>query len=488
MGMRQKDVDKILELGVLLSSERDLNRLLEKILSSVMELTRCDAGTLYLLDGDSLRFKIMRNDTLGKYEGGDGRDPNLPPVPLDREHVCSLALLENRTIVVGDVKNCREYDFSGHLNYDKEMGYDTKSILVVPMRNREGERIGVLQMINAMDSQGNVCPFPEDTVLLVESVASQAAITIQNVRYIRAIKGLFQSFVRVMSSAVDERTPYNGNHTRHMAAYGEKFIDYLNENARAKGEKEPFSQEHREELLMSIWFHDIGKLVTPLEVMNKESRLSPMERQEFRHRMEIVRLLAKLEHARGEMTAEEHEKVMDQTREAEAFVEDMDKEGYVTDEKLARLNALRERTYTGEDGKTYPWISREEYDMLSIRRGNLSQKERKIMEDHVVITDKLLSQIQFSPDLSHVREWAADHHEALNGTGYPRGKKGQEIPPEVRIITILDIFDALVAEDRPYKKGKTVEEALKILMDGAEKGRLDQELTQLFAESRCWQK
>lgn len=487
--MRQKDVDKILEIGVLLSSERDLNRLLEKILSSVMELTRCNAGTLYLLDGDSLRFKIMRNDTLGKYEGGDGRDPNLPPVPLDREHVCSLALLENRTIVVDDVKNCREYDFSGHLKYDDKIGYHTRSILVVPMRNREGEKIGVLQMINAMDGQGNICPFPEDTVLLVESVASQAAITIQNVRYIRAIKGLFQSFVRVMSSAVDERTPYNGNHTRHMAACGEKFIDYLNENARSRGEKEPFSKDHREELLMSIWFHDIGKLVTPLEVMNKESRLLPPQRREFLHRMETIRLLAKVEYVQGNLTAEEYDKVTGQTREAEAFVEAVDKEdGYVTDEMMAQLKDLRDRTYTGEDGKTCPWLSREEYDMLSIRRGNLSPEERGIMEEHVVITDKLLSQIQFSPELSHVREWAAAHHEALNGMGYPKGKKGTEIPMEVRIITILDIFDALVAADRPYKKGKSVEEALGILMDGAEKGRLDKELTQLFADSRCWKK
>ena len=139
-------------------------------------------------------------------------------------------------------------------------GYHSQSMLVVPMRNREGEILGVLQLINAMDEAGNVQEFSEDMVLVLESVASQAAITIQNVRYIREIKELFRSFVRDMSSAVDERTPYTGSHTRHMAQYGDRFIDFLN----ARGEGMAFSPAQKDELLMSVWLHDIGKLVIPL--------------------------------------------------------------------------------------------------------------------------------------------------------------------------------------------------------------------------------
>ena len=486
--MKQKDMDKILEIGVLLSSERDLSRLLDQILTSVMELTRCDGGTLYLLDEDCLRFKIMRNNTLGTSEGGDGRDPGLPPVPLDRKHVCALSLIEDRVIRVEDVRKCREYDFSGPIEYDAIFRYHTQSMLVVPMRNREGAKIGVLQMINALDEEGKVCAFSEDMVLLAESVASQAAITIQNVRYIQMIKDLFRSFVRVLSSAIDKRTPYNGNHTRHMASCGEKFIDFLNRQARDEGKEEPFSREHREEILMSIWLHDIGKLVTPLEVMNKEYRLRPEQYQNFCHRMETIRLTAKIEHLHGSLTDEEYEKMVSGTREAFALVEEAKKAERITDSMLAGIQDLRTRTYTGEDGLIHSWLSDDEYEMLSIRGGTLSPQERKIMAEHVVVTDKLLSQIRFSPELSHVRQWAADHHEFLNGSGYPHGKRGQEIPMEVRIITILDIFDALVASDRPYTAGKTVEEALEILKEMAEnQGKLDPELTRQFIASRCWQ-
>ena len=206
--MRQDDMRKVLEIGVMLSEEQDPNRLLEKILECVMELARCDAGTLYLLDKDSLRFKIMRNHALHTYEGGNGVDPGLPPVPLSRENVCAFSLLENRTVRIEDVRRCGAYDFSGPIRYDAITGYHTQSMLVVPMRNREGDSIGVLQLINAMDEGGAVRAFPEDMTLVLESIASQAAITIQNVRYLREIKELFRSFVRVMSSAVDERTPY----------------------------------------------------------------------------------------------------------------------------------------------------------------------------------------------------------------------------------------------------------------------------------------
>lgn len=481
--MRQEDMKKVLEVGVMLSSERNLNRLLERILACVMELTRCDAGTLYLLDEDVLRFEIMHNHTLGVYEGGDGRAPALPPVPLGRENVCSLALLENRTICIADVRDCPEYDFSGPIRYDAMTGYHTRSMLVVPMCSRSGEKIGVLQLINAADEEGHVGSFPEDMALVLESVASQAAITIQNVRYVEEIKGLFQSFVRVMSIAVDERTPYNGNHTRHMAAYGGKFVDYLN----AKGVTE-LPADRKEELLMSVWLHDIGKLVTPLEVMNKTKRLRPEQYSDFLHRMELIRLHGEIDRLAGRITAEEYAGLAAQTREAEALVEAVNGAGYLPDEKRNALSGLAAKSWTDQKGRLRPWLTEEEYTMLSVRKGNLSEEERKVMEEHVEITDRLLSQIEFPAELSHVREWAAGHHELLNGSGYPRRLSGDQIPLEVRIITILDIFDALVAKDRPYKKGMSVEQALGILKDMAEKeGALDKELVKRFAESRCWE-
>ncbi len=479
---------EILEVGVLLSSERDLNRLLEQILVCVMKLARCDAGTLYLLDGDALRFKIMRNDTLKTYSGGDGRDPELPPVPLSRENVCALALLENRTVCIEDVRNCEEFDFSGPIRYDAMTGYHTKSMLVVPMHNRSGEEIGVLQLINALDEEGGICAFAKDMTLVLESVASQAAITIQNVRYMEEIKGLFHSFVKVMSSAVDERTPYNGSHTRHMAAYGSRFVDYLNHLAEQEGRGRLFSPSHKEEFLMSVWLHDIGKLVTPLEVMNKVSRLLPGQQETLLHRMEVIRLRTEIACLKGQITNEEKERRIQKTYEATELIEQVNGAGFVTDEKLKELESLRKEAYIGEKGELCPWLLPEEFDLLSIRKGTLSKEERKIMEEHVSVTDMLLSKIRFSAELSHVREWAASHHELLDGSGYPAGRKAETIPQEVRMLTILDIFDALVADDRPYKPGMPVEKALAILKTMAEKeGKLDTKLTALFVESRCWE-
>lgn len=482
--MTQENMKKILEIGVQLSAERDFNRLMERILSCMMELTNCDAGTLYLLKEDRLHFRVMRNNTLNTYAGGDGKEPDLPPVPLKRENVCALALLEGKTILVEDVRNCREYDFSGPIRYDAITKYHTQSMLVVPMRNREGESIGVLQLINALDESGTTCAFAEDMVLMAESVASQAAITIQNARYIQEIRELFQSFVKTMSSAVNERTPYTANHARHMAAYADRFIDYLNT---CPGQKH-FTPSQKEELLMAIWLHDIGKLVTPLEVMDKARRLLPDQLTAFTHRMELVRLNAEISCLRGGISAEERDALMLQTREAARLVDQVNSAGFVTDEMLEAIKLLQEKTYSGEDGGIHPWLAEDEYAMLSIRRGTLSAEERKTMEEHVVVTDKLLSQIHFSGDLSHVREWASSHHELLNGKGYPRRRKGDEIPIEVRIITILDIFDALVADDRPYKPAKPLHVALDILRENAEvRGELDPELTRLFAGSRCWE-
>ena len=408
--MRDEEIKKLLQIGVLLSSERDLDRLLEQILECVMELTRCDAGTLYLLEDDKLWFRIMRNNTLKTYSGANGEIPALPPVALSRESVCALAVLDNKTIRIEDVRHCQEYDLTGPIRYDAITGYNTVSMLVVPMRSRTGETIGVLQLINAMDETGSICPFTGDMALILESLASQAAITIQNVRYIKEIQELFQSFVRVMSSAIDQRTPYNANHSRRMAECCGRFVDFLNARAEEAGQEPPFSAQHREELVMSVWLHDVGKVVTPLEVMDKAKRLSPLQEARLQNRILDVWLTKRIDCLEGRITQEELEAVRQETGEAAEHIARINGAGFLPDEELAWLEELRGRTYN-DQGQERPWITGEEYAMLSIRKGTLSPEERKIMEDHVVVTDTLLSQIHFSKELSHVREWAAAHHE-----------------------------------------------------------------------------
>lgn len=302
------------------------------------------------------------------------------------------------------------------------------------------------------------------------------------------IRGLFQSFVEVMSSAVDERTPYNLTHTRNMAEYGSRFVDYINRCCRNAGKEEVFDEAHKEEILTSVWLHDIGKLVTPLEIMNKDTKLRPDQASELGHRMETVELLTEIRALKGEITEEEKMHSLEEIEKLRRLVRLADRAGVVQDEVLDELEEVKELTYIGRDKKKHKWFSEEEYEALTIRRGTLTLRERKIMEDHVKATDRLLSKIRFTPDLAHVREWAAAHHELLNGTGYPNKLSGDRIPYEVRLITILDIFDALIADDRPYKPGIPVEHALAVLTEMAEEeGKLDPRLTRLFIESRCWE-
>lgn len=472
-----EEVKKLLRLGVLLSAERDMDQLLRTILECMMDLARCDAGTLYLLEDGTLRAGYVSN----RSQSIDG----IPPVPLDRENVCALAFLEGRAVAVDDVYSCGEYNFSGPIRYDALTGYRTRSMLAVPMVGREGEKIGVLQLINALDDAGQACPFPEEMTLVLQSAASQAAVTIQNVRYLEQVRQAFRSFVRVMSAAIGELTPYNASHTRHMAACCQSFLDYLD----AQPGREPYSAARRDELLMSVWLHDVGKLVTPLEVMNKAGRLTPEQRAAVAHRLETIRLLGRIEALSGGMDQEQYAALAEQTAGAWALIERIDRADFLPEEDLARVRTLAGRTYRDEDGCVRPWLTEEERDMLSIRGGTLSARERQIMQSHANLTDMLLSQIQFPAELRHVREWAASHHELLDGSGYPRHLSADQIPEEVRIITILDIFDALVAADRPYKKGKPVAKALAILRDMAgREGKLDGSLTELFAASRCWER
>ena len=268
--MKQISIDKLLEIGIALSKEKDDDRLLGLILHEAMEMTDCDGGTLYIYDGESLRFHIMITKSMNFYKGGKNNPVELPPVPMLRSHVCACSAMENKLINIADVyEHNEEYDFSGPKNYDKMTGYRTQSMLVVPMEDENGDVTGVLQLINAKDSEGNTVAFKKEYEKVISSLASQAAICLMNMHHSMEIMELLDSFVRVMSTAIDARTPYNANHTKNMVKYGKKFLQYLRDT------ENPWQMDEQQEkeFIMSVWLHDIGKLVIPLEVMDKESRL-----------------------------------------------------------------------------------------------------------------------------------------------------------------------------------------------------------------------
>ena len=477
------DTRQFVKMCMALSGQRDREKLLSDILDSAMKLNNCDAGTLYLLQENGLAFVRMVTKSLGIRQGGHAAPISLPPVPLEESYVCSYCVLHNEVVRVDKVREDTRFDFSGSKRYDEMTGYFTGTMLVVPLANDRNETIGVIQLLNALDAAGNVVKFSSEKEQLSHAMASIAAISLTNMQYAEQITALLDSLVGALSTAIDERTPYNANHTRNMVKYGERFTAWLDKS----GSPFRFDEDRRRSFLLSIWLHDVGKLVVPLEVMDKQSRLGD-KIEDVRSRFRIIGLLSRIGRLEGRISAEEAESTAKALADGLQLIESVNTAGFLPDETLAELEGYFARTYVDEDGVTKPWLTEVEQQDLSIRKGTLSAEERTVMESHVSVTAKILSHVFFPKIYSQVPVWASAHHELLNGKGYPDHLTAESIPWEVRLLTILDIFDALTARDRPYKKGMPVEKALSILQDMAEReGSIDKDILDLFIESKVWE-
>ena len=480
--MITQHMQTLLDICAALSAERDREALLSRILDAAMDLTACDGGTLYLLEEDGLHFCRMVTRSFGLRQGGHDAPITMPPVPLRPSHVCARAVLENRLINVPDVYHDQVFDFSGAQRYDAMTGYHTRSVLVVPLSNDRGELIGVLQLINAMAEDGSLTAFAPEMEPLVTALASQAAISLTNMQYAEQITDLLDSLVDALSAAIDQRTPYNANHTRNMAKYAARFLDWLERT----GNPWRFDTDRRRAFLLSVWLHDVGKLVVPLEVMDKPTRLgSALERVEGRFAaMALLDRIALLED-RIDDAAFSARKV--EREEALDFIRKTNAAGFLPDESIALVEELAKRTYPDENGETHPWLTEDERVCLTVRKGTLTGRERAIMESHVTATAHILDQVAFPRQYAMAPKWAAAHHELLNGTGYPARRTAESLPPEVRLLTILDVFDALTARDRPYKPPMPVEKAFAILHNMVREGSLDEEILTLFEKSEAWE-
>ena len=477
-----EQMSRFLSLCLALCSERDREKLLTNILDTAMDISNCDAGTLYLLEDDGLHFLRMVTRSQHIRQGGHEAPITLPPVPLNPIYVCSWVVLHNSLINVADVGTDERFDFSGSKRYDAMTGYHTKTMMVVPLADDRGSLIGVLQLINALDADGVTIPFESEQELLVSAMASQAAISLTNMIYAEQITSLLDSLVGALSTAIDERTPYNANHTRNMVRYASAFLAWLD----ASGHPMAFDEDKQRTFLLSVWLHDVGKLVVPLDVMDKAARLGT-GLDDIRARFSRMKLLDRIDVLEGKLTAQEAELRTTERNEALSFIERINTAGFLPDGDLEKVGILAQKTYTEEDGSVCPWITSGEAVSLSVRKGTLTAEERAVMESHVSVTARILSHVTFPKRYAQVPAWASAHHELLNGKGYPNHKTEAEIPAEVRLLTILDVFDALTARDRPYKPPMPVEKALSILHSMVSEGSIDGEMLALFEESRAWE-
>ncbi|MFP4662764.1 MAG: HD domain-containing phosphohydrolase [Halanaerobiales bacterium] len=489
-----KNIDQILDIGIALSAEKSYDRILEMILEQARSFTKADAGTLYLCEGNSLIFKVLQNDSMDIGTMSLHTDSKLPVLPINKKSAAGYAAISGEIINISDVYNSEKFDFAGPKLYDKLTGYKTISMLVVPLKNSKDKVLGVLQIINARDDNGNIIPFTKDYNKVISSLASQAAITLTNIWHVEQIKELMHSFVESMATAIDARTPYNASHTKRVAKLVEKTIEIINTRETGKYKNVFFDQERKEQLIMAAWLHDIGKIGTPLSVLNKGTKLGDrleliIQRMDYiKSRMELDFLKKGYDSEQDKDTEDKYNKKKQLIQNARALIKDLNEPDYnisVEDEKV--LREIVNSKYIDEDGKERNWISKDEFKSLTIKRGTLTAEEREMVEKHVEIGLRILENIPFPDKLAQVPEFVSMHHELLDGSGYPAGLRDNEIPLEARILAVIDIFDALTSYDRPYRKASSIEENLEIMKTMVEEGKLDGNLFSLIQEYKLWE-
>ncbi|MEE3232649.1 MAG: HD domain-containing phosphohydrolase [Candidatus Latescibacterota bacterium] len=470
-------------IGIALSSKhREIDELLQQILVEARRFTHAEAGTLYLLEGEALTFAFAQNDRLN-ITTSSSEQPSLPPVPLNKDSVSGYVALTGETLNVADVYDESAHHWEGPKSYDRLMGYRTQSMLVVPMTDHEGLVIGVLQLLNANAKGEGYASFSIQDETLIESLASQAAVAINNVRLIRDMESLFNSFVQVMATAIDERSPYTGGHIRRVAELTMVTADAVNRAEDGPFADSYFSDDELRELHMAAWMHDVGKITTPEWIVDKPTKLTSIVDRIELLQMRFVNMRQRVELliAKGEINDVEGVRELAAIDEDWNFVERANHPSEsVSEEDLDRLRRIAKRTVF-INGNEIPCISTEELGHLCIRRGTLTADERLKINDHAAVSIRMLSQIPFTSRLKKVPEIAGAHHEKLDGSGYPLGLSGEEITLQSRILALADIFESLSADDRPYREQPlSRKKVLGILQSMVDGGHIDADLYALF--------
>lgn len=495
-------LEQLNAIGASLSAERDINRLLESILTAAKSITRADGGTLYRLTEDgTLRFEILRTSSLKYYLGGTTGNP-VPFYPIhligkdgkpNHSMVAAYAALTGKTVNIADAYTADGFDFTGTRNFDKKTGYRSKSFLTVPMANHEHEIIGVLQLINAQDPKtGEILPFSNADQRLAESLASQAAIALTNRMLINQLEQLFESFINLINSAIDEKSPYTGGHCQRVPALTMMLGEAASETERGPLADFHLSEKDRYELKIAGLLHDCGKVTTPVHVVDKATKLETIydrihlldTRFEILKRDAEIALLKEGGSPEARARCRERMRQIDEDR---MFLRATNIGGErMHEDDVERVKRIAGYTWTDISGHEAKFLSDDELKNLTIRSGTLTAEERQVINHHIVATIKMLEALPWPRHLKNVPEYAGGHHERMDGKGYPRGLKREQMSVQARVMGIADIFEALTAKDRPYKKGKTLSESLEILGRFSQNGHVDPDLFDVFVRRKVY--
>jgi HD-GYP domain-containing protein (c-di-GMP phosphodiesterase class II) len=510
----EREREELNEIGVALSSQREIGALLTLILSKTREITAADAGSLYLVEEDSeghhLRFMLTQNDSLEfPYQEFI--------LPLAENSMAGYTALRGEVLNFAnayEIPTDRPYHFNK--SYDRDSGYRTRSLLTLPMRNAKGEVLGVLQLINCKRNPGarlaidkdiaqQVQPFRERSVRLALSLASQAAVAYENRKLYNEIQTLFEGFVSAAVTAIEQRDPTTSGHSLRVAAYTQRLAEAVNATSTGPYAHTFFDAGPLKEIRYAALLHDFGKVGVREEVLVKAKKLYPLQLELLRQRFDYIRkeaeastvrrkLQAFLENDRGHALTEVARLTEDfeqRLRRIEEFLQlivDANEPTLLEDNKSRRLREIAQQSFIDARGIERPYLNPDEIRLLSIPKGSLDASERLQIESHVIHTFNFLTQIPWTKELKKVPEIARAHHEKLNGTGYPYKLTGSQIPLPTKMMTICDIFDALTASDRPYKRAVPINRALSILEDCVRAGELDPDLFQLFHQEKVYER
>ena len=514
-GRSATDVTELSRIGVALSTERDLLTLLELILSQARRLSSADAGSLYLAEHHgheppTLRFKLSQNHTL----------PSLPfteaVIPLDHASLAGYAASTGEPLIIPDVYLLPEdVSYKQNRSFDEKFNYRTKSMLVIPMRTHRDEVIGVLQLINRKRSadalltsndvvEKEVLPFDQRSVDLVSALASQAAVAIENGRLYEDIERLFEGFVTAAVTAIESRDPTTSGHSSRVATFTCGLAEAVDRVDSGPYRALRFSREQMKEIRYAGLLHDFGKVGVREQVLVKQKKLYPSDLAIVKHRFQFLLQRADLRYEReraeylfahGKERYQDALQHLDGVRRAERedllrFLDSVVRANEPTilpEGTFEELTEINERTFVDFDGVEKPLLSEEELRYLMINKGNLDQRERREIESHVSHTFRFLEHIPWTSELKGIPGIAYGHHEKLNGRGYPRQVSGDAIPVQTRMMTISDIYDALTATDRPYKRAVPAARAIEILRSEAGEGSLDPALLDAFVEAKVYE-
>jgi len=508
--------EQLNEIGAALSHERDINRLLENILIAAKTITHADGGTLYRVTEDerSLRFEIVRTDSLKIAMGGTSGNPiPFPLLPLRNENgeennsmVAAYAAIHQKTVNIADAYEAEGFDFSGTRKFDERTGYRSQSFLTVPMKNHENAVIGVLQLLNSIDPDTKrVAPFSAADQRLAESLASQAAIALTNRQLITQLEQLFESFIQLINVAIDEKSPYTGGHCERVPVLTMMLAEAVNETRAGPLADFGMTDKDRYELKIAGLLHDCGKVTTPVHVVDKATKLQTLfdrihvvdtRFEVLKRDAQIAMLKAKLSlrdshDSRAEAMLDED--LVRHLRQIDADREFLRQANIGSELMTPEAQERVKRIGTGYrwmdvDGKSANFLTDDELENLNIRAGTLTQKERETINYHIVATNKMLEQLPWPKHLRNVPEYAGGHHERMDGKGYPKGLTREQMSVQARVMGIADIFEALTARDRPYKRGKTLSESLEILGNFKLNGHIDPDLFDVFVRQKVYLK